>query len=84
MPGATHSVRIGEDDHAALAKMAKEQGRSMQAILSEALEGYRREKFWDRTNAAFQALQGDSKAWQAEVEERELWESTLADGLENE
>lgn len=84
MPTATLSVRIGKSEHSTLAEMAKEEGRSMQAVLSEALEEYRRQKFWDKTNAAFQALRDDPEAWQAEVAERDLWDGTLADGLENE
>ena len=84
MGTSTHSVRIGDAEHSTLVKLAGEEGRSMQAVLAEALEAYRRKKFWQKTNAAFQALRDDPKAWQSELDERSLWESTLADGLEGE
>ena len=53
----------------------------MQAILEEALEEYKRKKFWSATNAAFQALQRNHKAWKEEQQERTLWDNALFDGL---
>ncbi len=53
----------------------------MQAVLDEAIERYRRERFLHAANTDFAALKGDSKAWKEELRERELWEHTLADGL---
>jgi hypothetical protein len=35
------------------------------------------------TNRAYAALKADQKAWEEEREERSLWDSTLADGLES-
>ena len=81
---SSHSVRVGDAEHSVLADLAKEEGRSMQAILAEALDQYRRKKFWEKTNSAYQALRDDPKAWQDELDERALWESTLPDGLETE
>ncbi len=34
------------------------------------------------SNQAYAALRNNSEAWQAELEEREAWDITLADGLE--
>lgn len=56
----------------------------MQAVLDEAIEKYRRDKFLDAANEAFAALRADPVAWKAEEEERALWDRTLSDGLEDE
>jgi len=53
----------------------------MQAVLEEAIERYRRERFLHAANADFAALKKSPKAWTEELRERELWEHTLADGL---
>lgn len=55
----------------------------MQAVLEEALEIYRRKCFLEAANRAYAALRNDAEAWREELEERRLWEGTLADGLED-
>ncbi len=55
----------------------------MQAVLEKAIEHYRRQRFLDATNAAFAALRNDPERWREELEEREAWDATLADGLED-
>jgi hypothetical protein len=37
----------------------------------------------DQTNAAFAALQSNESAWQDELAERQDWDATLADGLDD-
>jgi len=39
------------------------------------------DRFLETANAAFANLRADPAAWQAEREERALWEGTLADDL---
>ena len=56
----------------------------MQTVLDEAMEHYQREKFMDEVNAAYARLKGDPQAWREEQEERQAWETTLDDGLEEE
>jgi hypothetical protein len=41
-----------------------------------------RERFWADYHAAYEALQADPSAWAEFQNELELWDSTLADGLE--
>ena len=53
----------------------------MQAVLDNAIERYRRERFLHAANADFAALKKNPKAWKEELRERGLWEQTLADGL---
>jgi hypothetical protein len=64
--------------------MAKEEHQSMQSVIDRALEGYRREKFLRAANADFAALRCDPEAWKKDLRERDLWEQTLADGLDKE
>ena len=80
MPGTT--VRVSEAVHDRLHKLAAEKRMTMSAVLDSALAEYERKLFWAKTAAEFQSLRNDPKAWKAELEEREAWDSTLADGLE--
>jgi predicted kinase len=82
MPAGT--VRISGSSREALRRLAREEGRSMQAVLDHAIERYRRERFLIGANADFAALRKNSKAWKEEQAERELWEQTLGDHLEDE
>lgn len=77
----TPNIRLSPRAHAMLRQIADEEQQSMQAVLDEAIERYRREKFLHAANADFAALKSDPKAWKAELRERKLWENTLADGL---
>lgn len=78
------STRISESTHQFLRKLAEESGESMQALLARAVEVYRRQRFLEESNRAFEALRADSLAWKAEQAERELWHITMADGLDKE
>jgi hypothetical protein len=80
----TANVRISPRAHKLLRELAEEEEQSMQAILDEALERYRRETFLRAANADFEALRRDAKAWKKELQERELWEKTLPDGMAKE
>ncbi len=76
------TVRISLAMRETLRLIAAQTGESMQSILDKAIETYQRQLFLERANAAFSVLRDDSEAWQAEQEEREAWDATLADGLE--
>jgi hypothetical protein len=54
----------------------------MQELLEKAIETYRRKRLLEGGNQAYAALRNDAKAWEQELSERRLWESTLADGLD--
>lgn len=76
------NVRVTKQTHQQLAALAKESGLSMQTILDRAVEIYRRQSFLQALNADFATLRSQQEEWDAEIEERKLWEQTLADGLE--
>ena len=77
----TPNVRLSPRTHALLRQIADEERQSMQAVLDNAIERYRRERFLHAANADFAALKKNPKAWEEELRERGLWEQTLADGL---
>jgi hypothetical protein len=56
----------------------------MQSVIDQAIEDFRRRKLLEDTNAAFSALKAEKTAWQEESKEREMWENTLLDGVEEE
>ena len=76
-------LRVTSKTHDTLRAIAKEKGSSMQQVVEEAVERYRRQLILDETNAAYAALRKDPKAW-AEVEaEQAAWDVTLHDGSED-
>lgn len=58
-------------------------GISKQLIIEKSLDRLIRENLLRKANAAYETLRNDPQAWQEEIQEREEWEVTLADGLEN-
>ena len=82
-PGSVN-VRVTKQTHQQLAALARENGLSMQTILDRAVEAYRRQSFLEALNADFAALRANPEEWASEMEERKLWEQTLADGMEQE
>jgi len=80
MAGTT--VRVSEEVHGRLHRLAAERQASMSAVIEAALAEYERKLFWLKTSSEFQALRNNPKAWKAELEEREAWDVTLADGRE--
>ena len=78
----TPNVRISPRAHQLLRQLAKDAGQSMQSILDKSIETYRREEFLRAANRDYAALRRNPKGWKEELRERELWERTLADGLD--
>ena len=56
----------------------------MQAVLDDAIEQYRRDKFFRELDRGYAQLQANPAAWQEELAERRLWDATLMDGLDKE
>jgi len=53
----------------------------MLALLDEAVESLRRQRFLEQVNAAYGALRADARGWEAVENERRAWDVTLPDGL---
>jgi hypothetical protein len=54
----------------------------MQAIVEQALESYRRQRFLEDLNDDFMALRENEPEWDAELAERREWDITAEDGSE--
>ncbi len=79
----TTTIRVSLRTRDLLQDLAQTSSSSMQAVLEQAVEQYRRQQLLEATNAAYAALHTAPTAW-AELEpERLAWDQTLADGLEN-
>ena len=75
------TIRVHPETHRTLATLAKERRSSMQTVLREALEAYRREVFLQRTNEAYAELRKDPAGWAQYQKELKIWESAATDGL---
>jgi hypothetical protein len=73
-------VRISDRASKTLRVIAEASGRSMQSVLDEALEAYRRQMLLEAANEGFAKLRSNPEAWREETEERRSWEATLLDG----
>ena len=81
---ATHVVRISKRAHYDLRELAAQFDESMQAIIEQAVEEYKRKRLFEQANAAYAKLKSDPVAWEEIQNERRLWEGTIADGLKKE
>lgn len=79
---STTTIRVSRRTRDQLQLLAEQYGRSMQAVLEEAVELYQGQRLLEATNAAYATLRADPSAWQALQEERAEWDATLNDGLE--
>ena len=77
-------VRVSNSTHQILRNLSLESGESMQTIIEQAVEQYRRRRFLEGLSQDFKTLKEDTQSWQEELEERQLWDKTLLDGVENE
>ena len=59
-------------------------GETMRDVAAKAIEAYRRRRVLERTNAAYAELRASPDAWAEGLEERAVWDATLADRLEDE
>lgn len=79
-----NTVRVFEHTHVTLRNLAAETGEPMQELIAEAVEAFRRRRILELTNAAYAAMRSDPALWREELDEREIWDVTLSDGLEDE
>ncbi|HEY3226976.1 MAG TPA: hypothetical protein VGK61_08295, partial [Planctomycetota bacterium] len=75
-------IRIDQDAVQKLKAIAYRLDKSIQEVLSAAIESFRRQSMLDATNAAFAALRKDAPAWIEESKERADWDLATADGFQ--
>ena len=79
----TTTVRVSYETKKMAEALSARYGKKLVEIFNEAVELYRRHRFLEEVNAAFAALRANEKEWNEERREREAWDVTLGDGLEN-
>jgi len=80
----TVPVRVEESIRNRIKIIAKEEGKTISEIITEAVERYEREKILESFNAAYAKLRKNPEKWKDIQREREELESFLLDGLEEE
>lgn len=78
------TIRVSRSTHELLRDLAAKSNVTITAVVDEAVQDLQRKKFWADFNVACEALQIEPEAWPHLRQEDAAWESTLADGLEEE
>jgi hypothetical protein len=78
---ASTTVRVTQHTHEVLRELAAATGEPLQQVLEDAVERYRRERFFSDLHTAYARLRADRNAWEEELAERAELDGTLADGL---
>lgn len=76
-------TRLPQETLAVIRQIAREDGETLQAVLVQAVEAYRRARMIQRLNDDFARLKTDPAAWAQEVAELEAWDATLSDDLDS-
>lgn len=76
------TVRISDSSRALLGELAREAGKSMTDILDEALETYRRDRFFAEAASAYESLSSVEETTYRD--ELASLDGTVADGLDTE
>lgn len=79
---STKTIRISESDKKTIEEIGIRFGESTQSIIHQAIEEYRRRRLLQEANEAYGKMRNDPNEWKTEMEEREDWDATAADGLE--
>lgn len=79
----TRTVSLPATTVDTLEELAHASGRSVQQIVGEAVEQYRRAIFLADLHQDFVALRQNEDSWRHELEERTAWDVTLDDCLDS-
>ena len=75
-------MRVSARSRETLRELATQTGQSMQSMIDEAVELYRRRRFLEAVNAAYTPLRQHAETWRAIEQERREWDTALGDGLD--
>ncbi|KLU61150.1 hypothetical protein CEB3_c23700 [Peptococcaceae bacterium CEB3] len=76
------TIRINPSTLQVLKQVALQAGEPVQTTLDKAVEAYRRQIFLQQANDAFAELKKKPELWQEELSERQEWEITYNDDLD--
>lgn len=77
-------IRVSNAAYSKLEKIAEDTGFSRQDVVDQALQNLERDAIFKQAHEAYAALRANPQLLREEQEELTLWETTLADGLEDE
>jgi predicted DNA-binding protein len=77
------TIRVSRSTHGRLRELADRTGETIADIVDLAVRNYQKERFWADYHAAYAAIQADPSASAELQAEVDAWDSTLADGLED-
>lgn len=79
---ATTTVRVHPETRLALARLSAQRGLTTADLLAELVERREQDELLEQMNASYERRLADPAAQEGERAERELWETTLPDGLD--
>lgn len=75
------TVRVEDNVHATLIELATEEHRPIGRVIEDAIERYKKEKFWRGVQDDFDRLKSDPVAWSDYQNEVAEWDAAADDGL---
>jgi predicted transcriptional regulator len=84
MTDSSLTIRVSRSTHELLRDLASKSDTTITAVVDEAARDLQRKRFWADFNAACEAVEADPAARADLRQEDAAWETTLADGLEQE
>jgi predicted CopG family antitoxin len=83
MSDTTTTIRIKRQTYNSLKDVAKQEHVSLQDVLDKLLEQYKTRKFFAELQQSVTHAKSQPDLWAEELQERQAWEATLSDGLED-
>ena len=80
---ASLTMRVDRATRLLVDEIAHRLGTSMQEVVAQAVEAYRRQLIVEEANSAYARVRADAAAQRALAEERSLFEQALGDGIDN-
>jgi hypothetical protein len=80
----SRTVRVDDCVHATLVELARAEHRSISRLIEDAVNQYRKAKFWKEVNESVERLRADPVAWKDYQDEARMLQGGSMDGLEHE
>lgn len=78
----TTTIRLSRQLYNLITISAKEQNENIQQFIEEAVNEYKKKKFFEKMNAAYEDLKNNKELSDENNQEQEEWDTVLSDGLE--
>jgi hypothetical protein len=80
---ASNVVKLKPETYERVKRMARDQHATMQDVITNGIDALERQEYGQAFQEDFARLREDRAAWAHEQSERDLWDSTLEDGLDD-